>query len=266
MEEGGRRLTQGTWPANLERGTIPATHLPMWRESFALIEAALLHLAPVYYGLGAPRGDGSGVVIIPGFLGTDVMLAAMYAWLHRMDYRPYFSGLRLNAECPNLLIKRTLNGTLDRARRETGKKVHLVGHSLGGIIALAMSEQRPQDVASVTMLAAPFRGTAAHPNILRAAEFVRKSIREQHGENVLPDCYTGRCGCNFVDSLTRALPESVTVTAIYSQTDSIVDWRYCVTGNPELDFEVPGTHLGLIFNPTVYALMARRLALARTET
>jgi hypothetical protein len=27
-----------------------------------------------------------------------------------------------------------------------------------------------------------------------------------------------------------------------------------------LDFEVPGTHIGLVFNPVVYDLVARRLA------
>lgn len=255
-------MVQGTWPADLERSYIPAENLPMWRESFALVEAALLHLSPIYYGFGAPHGDGSPVILIPGFLGTDAMLLEMYAWLYRMDYRPYFSGLALNAECPNMLIKRTLNGTLDRARTETGKKAHLIGHSLGGIIALALSEQRPGDVASVTTLGAPFRGTAAHPNILRAAEYVRQSIQERHGERVLPDCYTGRCGCNFVDSLTKHLPECVAITAIYTRTDAIVDWRYCVTGRPALDFEVPGTHVGLIFNPSVYTLIAERLAQA----
>jgi pimeloyl-ACP methyl ester carboxylesterase len=234
----------------------------MWRECFAAVEAALLHVAPVYYGLGAPHGDQSPVIVIPGFLGTDTFLVELWAWLYRMDYRPYFSGIGINADCPNFLIKSSLNGTVDRARRETGKKVHLIGHSLGGIIAMALAGQRPNDVASVITLGAPFRGAAAHPNILRAAEYVRKWIQARHGNGVLPSCYTGECGCNFVNTLTRELPDSVVMTAIYSRTDAIVDWRYCVTGHPELDFEAPGTHIGMIFNPSVYAIIAKRLALA----
>jgi hypothetical protein len=39
-----------------------------------------------------------------------------------------------------------------------------------------------------------------------------------------------------------------------------VDWQYCITGDSEIDFEVPGTHIGLAFNPTVYDTIARRLA------
>ena len=177
----------------------------------------------------------------------------MYAWLHRMGYSPYFSGIGLNAECPNLLIRRSLNATIDRARRETGKRVHLIGHSLGGMIAMSAGAQRPDDVASVITLGSPFRGKIVHPNIFRAAEFVRGWIQERHPETVLPDCYTGKCSCDFVDCLSRELPSCVLMTAVYTRTDGIVDWRYCITGDPELDFEAPGTHVGLAFNPRVHS-------------
>jgi hypothetical protein len=53
------------------------------------------------------------------------------------------------------------------------------------------------------------------------------------------------------------------MTAVYTRTDAIVDWSYCVTGDPELDFEAPGTHIGMVLNPSVYAIIARRLAHAR---
>jgi len=231
----------------------------MWSEALVAAEMLLLRLTPIYYGFGAPKGDGSGVVLIPGFLGTDVYLMEMYAWLLRLGYRPYFSGIGLNAECPNLLIRRRLNATLDRAVRETGRAVHVIGHSLGGIIARAVAHQRPGDVASVTTLASPFRGTVVHPNILRAAEAVRRRILSQHGKGVLPDCYTGRCSCDFLDSLRTDLEPHIRQTAIYTRTDGIVDWRYCITGRPDVDFEVPGTHIGLAFSPATYTILARRL-------
>jgi pimeloyl-ACP methyl ester carboxylesterase len=157
------------------------------------------------------------------------------------------------------LIRRHLNDTIDRALEETGRKVHLIGHSLGGMLALAAAAQRPDHIASVITLGAPFRGPAAHPNILRLAEFVRKSIKLRHGDGVLPTCYTGHCSCAFVDSLVNDMPESVMMTAVYTRTDAIVDWRYCITGKPDQDIEAPGTHLGMIFNPSVYTILARRL-------
>jgi len=243
--------------------SYPEADTSLWTEALFGAEVLLLHAAPVYYGFGVPRGDGSGVVIIPGFLGTDLYLMELHAWLRRIGYQPYFSGIGVNAECPNLLIQRHLNQTIDKALAETGRKVHLIGHSLGGVIARSVAGQRPKDVASVITMAAPIRGTVANKAVLRVADAVRLRILEEHGRGVLPDCYTGRCTCNFLDSLRRNVPDSMLETAIYTRHDGVVDWRYCRTMNPDVDVEVPGTHIGMTFNPAAYAVVAERLALAQ---
>jgi triacylglycerol lipase len=235
----------------------------VWTEALFAAEALILHATPVYYGLGVPRGDGSAVIIIPGFLGTDVYLTELHAWLKRIGYRPYFSGIGINAECPNLLIQRRLNQTIDKALSETKRRVHLIGHSLGGVIARSAAGQRAKDVASVITLAAPIRGTVVNRTVIHAAEAVRLKILEEHGQGVLPDCYTGRCTCNFLDYLRRKVPDRMVETAIYTRQDGIVDWRYCMTRDPEKDVEVPGTHIGMVFNPAAYAVVAERLARAR---
>ena len=237
-----------------------------WTEALFAAEILFLHATPIYYGFGVPRGDGSGVVIIPGFLGTDLYLMELHAWLQRIGYQSYFSGIGINAECPNLLVQRHLNETIKRARTETGRKVHLIGHSLGGIIARSLAGQRPRDIASVITLASPFRGTATSRTVLHAAEAIRQRILQEHGPRVLPACYTGSCTCSFIDSLKRDIPESMCETAIYTRDDGIVDWRYCMTGNSEVDFEVPGTHIGMAFNPSAYAVVAERLARAQSST
>ena len=235
-----------------------------WTEAFFAAELVLLHATPVYYGFGVPAGDNSGVVVIPGFLGTDFYLMELHAWLKRIGYRPYFSGIGLNAECPNLLIQRRLNETIEKALSETRRRIHVIGHSLGGVIARAVAHQRPEAIASVISLGAPFRGAVVHRSVLKAAEAVRLRILDEHGKGVLPECYTGRCTCNFLDSLRRDLPDSVLETAIYTRGDGLVDWRYCMTRNPEVDFEVTGTHIGMAFNSSAYSIIAERLALAQS--
>lgn len=237
--------------------------ISIWKEALFGADILLLHASPVFYGLGVPRGDGSAVVVIPGFLGTDLYLTHLKNWLRRIGYQPYLSGIGLNAECPNLLIERRLNETLDQARRDTRRKVHLIGHSLGGIMARSVAARRSDDVASIIMLAAPFRGTVAHPSILRAAESVRRQIHREHGGGVLPQCYTAHCTCDFVSHLKRDIPDDVLQTAIYTRDDGIVDWRYCCLGDERCDYEVPGTHIGLAFNASVYKIIAERLAGAR---
>jgi pimeloyl-ACP methyl ester carboxylesterase len=235
-------------------------NVPILSEVLCAVELALLHAAPVYYGLGTTHGDGSAVVLIPGFLCPDHYLFFLNKWLGRIGYRPFFSGINLNAECPNLLIERHLNQTIEKALTKTGRRVHLIGHSLGGIIARSIAAQRARDIASVITLGAPFRGTVAHSAILLAAETVRLRILKKHGPAVLPGCYTGHCTCDFVDSLQRNMPPSVYETAVYTPDDGVVDWRYCRTDNPENDFQVSGTHIGLAFNPSVYSIIANRLA------
>ncbi len=238
--------------------------VPIVAEVLCVAELVLLHAAPLYYGIGIPHGDASAVVVIPAFLCPDVYLTPLHQWLARIGYTPFFSGIGFNTECPNLLIRRQLNETIERALAKSGRKVHLIGHSLGGIIARAVASQRPADIASVTTLAAPFRGTVAHRSILRAAEMVRNRILAKHGSAVLPDCYTGRCTCDFLESLSGALPASVLETAVYTESDGVVDWRYCRTDRPERDFPVSGTHIGLVFNPSVYSIIAARLILANS--
>jgi pimeloyl-ACP methyl ester carboxylesterase len=237
--------------------------IPIWKEALFGAELLLLHASPVFYGLGVPLGDGSAVVVIPGFLGTDLYLTHLAAWLDRIGYRAYVSGIGLNAECPNLLIKYRLADTVDRALRQTRRKVHLIGHSLGGVMARSVAAQRPDDVASVTMLGAPIRGTVLNHSVLNVASAVRRNILSEHGDDVLPECYTPRCSCDFVNSLRCRVNGNAVQTAIYTRDDGVVDWHYCRTGDEAIDVEVSGTHMGLVFNPAVYAVIAERLAGAR---
>lgn len=244
----------------------PHDHQPadvsLWTEALFPTELLLLSASPVYYGFGVPRGDGSAVILIPGFLCGDAYLMPMHWWLERMGYTALYSGIGINADCPNLLIQQRLAQGIEEALQTTGRKIHLIGHSLGGVIARSIAAQRPKDIASVISLGAPFRRMSAHRTILRAAEDVRLRIIQQHGNGVLPDCYTGRCTCDFLKSVRSSMPASVLQTSIYTEDDGVVDWRCCTTDDCNADFSVRGTHVGLVFNPSVYDIIAKRLAAA----
>jgi len=205
-----------------------------------------------------PKGDGSAVVVIPGFLGTDSYLRDLRSWLARINYNAYLSGIGRNAECLELLVGRLIE-TIGHARSQTGRPVHLIGHSLGGILARSAAALRPDLVASVITLGSPFRGIRSHPMVLQAAEVVRARITKERG-SYRPDCYTGYCTCAAVASLESPFPESIPQTAVYTKQDGIVDWRFCINDDPETDCEVIGTHVGLVFNAYVYELIAARLA------
>ena len=239
--------------------------LPIWQELLVGVEMTYLRISPVYWGYGVPQGDGSAVVVIPGFLTTDFYLGEFRAWLRRIGYSPYFSNIGVNAECPNLLMRMRLTDTIQKAHRATRRKVHLVGHSLGGVLARAAAAEMPERVASVTTLGSPFRGLSVHPSVARTLAAVREQILEQHGDRVLPSCYTAACTCNFLQSLMSRIPMKVLQTAIYTKTDGVVDWQVCMTGDSAIDVEVSATHIGMVFNPLVYSVVAQRLAAAKAR-
>jgi pimeloyl-ACP methyl ester carboxylesterase len=233
---------------------------PVWQEWIAGVELAFLQISPIYWGYGIPHGDGSAVVLVPGFLGTDLYLAQFAIWLRRIGYKPFYSGIPLNADCPNLLIARNLNDAIEKANASSKGKIHLIGHSLGGSLARSAAAQMPERVASVITLASPIRGLAARASVMEAADMVRRQILERHGTGVLPNCYTARCTCQFFESLRGNFPKSVRQTAIYTKKDGILDYRVCQTGDPGIDVEVSATHIGMVFSPLVYSVVAHRLA------
>ena len=236
---------------------------PIWQELMIGVEMAYLRISPVYWGFGVPKGDGSPVVVVPGFLLADLYLSEFRSWLRRIGYKPINSGIGVNADCPNLLIKHHLQKTIEKAYNANKKKVHVIGHSLGGVLARAVASQMSPKVASVITLSSPFQGIAAHPSVLRVAQAIRSRILERHGDKVLPSCYTASCTCRFLESLESRLPKTVSQTAIFTKSDGIVDWQVCRTGNPDWDFEVAGTHIGMVFNPIVLDVVAHRLARRR---
>jgi pimeloyl-ACP methyl ester carboxylesterase len=251
--------TLGSNPPDMARDER-AVSLPLWRELFVGIDWLSLRSSPVFYGFGVPRGDRSAVVLVPGFLGTDSYLRELHCWLQRIGYRPYMSRIGRNAECLDLLMDRLLV-TIEAAARDTDGRVHLVGHSLGGILSRAAATRRPDLVASVITLGSPFRGIRSHPLVLAASRRVRARIASEGQTRDPRACYTGYCTCPTVTAWGQPLPSSVSQLAIYTRSDGIVDWRFCLTGDRAADAEVLGTHVGLAFNPFVFSRIAAHLAL-----
>lgn len=230
--------------------------IPLWREVLCSVEYIRLKASAVYYGFGVPRGKGDAVVIVPGFLGNDWYLVELYLWLQRMGYRPYFSRIGHNATCPDKLMHRLLN-TVNRAYAETGRPVHLLGHSFGGVLSRGVAVRKPERIASVNTMGSPFGGVRVNPWILWAIAKVRKRTHKQGRQG--KDCFTDSCACGFLCTMNSAFPESIIQTNIYTKSDGVVDWHVCHNSNEESDFEVSGTHIGLAWNAQVYRILAHRL-------
>ncbi len=241
--------------------SLQAADTPLWREAFFGFDWLSLRMSPVYYGCGIPHGEGEPVVVVPGFLASDVSLTEMYAWLGRIGYRPYFSHIGRNADCPDAVASMLL-ATVRRANSETGMRVKLIGHSLGGMLARSVALDNPEYVDTVISMGSPFRDAVrAHPVIISAAASLRRGRGGSLGRNIRPSCFSGHCTCDFVrNMLAPAEYRDVRHFAIYSKRDGVVEWESCREQDPALNTEVASTHIGMAFHPAVYRAVAERLA------
>ena len=232
---------------------------PIWRESMFGFDWLALRSSPVYYGCGVPRGNGEPVVVVPGFLASDASLIELHAWLARIGYRPYFSDIGRNADCPDHIAGKLLE-TVKRAHRETGQRVRLIGHSLGGMLSRSVALDFPEYVSLVVSMGSPFRDAVrAHPSLIAATESLRRS--RGVGNKIKPSCFSGHCTCNFVKNMLapEAYELKVAHYAIYSKNDGVVDWQTCIEEDPALNSEVNCTHIGMAFHPGVYRELGKRL-------
>ncbi len=233
--------------------------LPIMFESLFGVDWTLLHISPVYYGFGVPKGDGSPTIVVPGFLGSDLYLYELHLWLSRIGYKSYLSNIGWNADCLNTLTEKLIS-TIKKAHKDTGRKVNLIGHSLGGVLSRSASVQHPELVESVITLASPFRGVRSHPRVLDISDKIRNRIfKNEEKLNDFPNCFTGHCHCIAVESLKDGLPKNIKQTAIYTKSDGIVHWKSCLSRTDSNNYEVTGTHIGLVYNYHVYKLIAERL-------
>ncbi len=222
------------------------------------LEMARLMVSGVYRGEGIPAGDGSPVMLLPGFLAGDLTLAVMHGWLRRIGYRSYRSEIAWNVDCSESAVRR-LDRRLAGVAERAGEPVALVGHSRGGLFARALAARSPEHVRCVVTLGSPLAGqldasvlTLAAVSGARLAQGVFFAHRPPR-----PQCLTVACPCAYSSDLTA--PAAPPITSIWSGEDGIVRPSACRPDDAELR-EVTGSHIGLGVNHQVYRVLAEVLA------
>ena len=223
-------------------------------------QAELLRLLadPVFRGVGVPRGDGSPVLLIPGFLAGDGSLSVMSNWLKRIGYEPHGADIVLNVDCSDRTLNR-LERRLVGIARKSGD-VAIIGHSRGGHLAKALAHRRPDLVSQVISLGSgldtPFDISiptkAAGAGVRVVLHRTSRTAREN-------GCFTPSCQCPFTRDYTDAFPTDVPLTSVHSHGDGVVWWEACVVPYAR-NVEVTGSHIGLAFNRKAYRVIGETLA------
>jgi pimeloyl-ACP methyl ester carboxylesterase len=199
----------------------------------------------------APRGDGHPVLTLPGFLASDLSMAPMRRYLKELGYDTY--AWRMGRNIGGISrMRAALRDLLAEIHGNTGRKVSIVGWSLGGVYARDLALQAPDMVRYVVTLGSPFAGDVRATNATRLYEALSGETVEEHSE--------------LRNAIAGDLP--VPTTSIYSRTDGIVNWRTCLlrpSGTAE-NIEVHlASHIGLGVNAAALWALADRLAQAEGQ-
>jgi len=182
----------------------------------------------------APRGDGHPVLVLPGLVASDVSTRPLRSFLTSKGYavagwrqgRNY--GLRPGVQDAMVDLIQELNDT-------HGRKISLVGWSLGGLYARQLAKMMPERVRQVITLGS------------RVYEWASG----QRSDEVDP---------RFGGEL--AVPPPVPTTAIFSRTDGVCAWQGCMekSGTQTESIEVESSHCGMGHHPAAVYAVADRLA------
>jgi hypothetical protein len=194
----------------------------------------------------APRGDGHPVLVLPGLVASDTSTRPLRSFLKSKGYavsgwrQGRNLGLRHGVQHAMVDLVQELNDT-------HGRKVSLVGWSLGGLYARQLAKLMPERVRSVITLGSPF---ASGPKATNAWQVYEMASGRRADEE----------DARFGGSLAGAPP--VPTTAIFSRTDGICAWEGCREQSSSMSesIEVESSHCGMGHHPAAVFAVADRLA------
>lgn len=195
----------------------------------------------------APKGDGHPVMVLPGFMTGDFSTKVLRRYLRDLGYTslPWTLGRNLGY---TEHLDDQLNDRIKQIYRDSGKKITLIGWSLGGVYAREMARRHPEKIRQVITLGSPIHGATRYTN----AQTLYRMMTGQTADDIDP---------KMLEKMSE--PPPVPNTAIYTRTDGIVAWectREQVEDETTQNIEVIGSHCGLGHNPAVFVILADRLA------
>ncbi|MFM1990914.1 MAG: hypothetical protein RJA99_3871 [Pseudomonadota bacterium] len=227
---------------------------PLWTilEYRALLEAALLPSSlPLL--MSAPRGDGHPVLLIPGFVGDAGSMLGLKVYLRNRGYEVDDWGLGRNVGFQRKHA-RALEQKVRFLHHRHGRRVSLVGWSLGGVFAMFAAHAVPDCVRAVITLGSPVSGDPQRSDSPAVVKALYRLVAHPMG----PVAHAAH-----VDAKRLRQPPPMPVSCLYSETDGVVPpHEATIDGDPERheNIRVPGSHVGLGFNALVLWIVAERLS------
>lgn len=191
-----------------------------------------------------PRGDEQPVLVFPGLAASDTSTLMLRQFLRRLGYPGYGWAQGFNVG-PRHGVLAGCRERLEEIADKYGRRVSLIGWSLGGVYAREVAKLHPDLARQVITLGSPFAGPATATNAYPLFRLLSGHRAEDP---------------HLLERLRE--PPPVPTTSIYSRTDGVVHWECSVQRHGEQveNIEVRASHFGFGFNPAVLYAIADRLS------
>ncbi len=118
-----------------------------------------------------PHSDGQPVLVVPGILSSDQSTSLLRRTLDAAGYHAYPSQMGfLTGITPKAFAK--AEARLFEVYEREGRKVVLLGWSLGGLYSRVLAQRHPDKVAMVVTMGTPFSGSRRSNNAWRLYEAI----------------------------------------------------------------------------------------------
>lgn len=270
-------MTSSTDITSAPAPVSPPSKLAFLGETRALIDVGSVpFLLLGSYFTKTQTNNSLPIILFPGFASDERYMRPLGRYLENLGYTTEGWGLGVNLAGSNLEhaledlsdgwnvepfdgyspqtyrgeggvphLCDTATGQVLARSKALQSPVILIGWSLGGYIAREVARDLPDQVAQVITLGAPVVGG---PKYTRAASFFKAKGFD----------------LDWIEresSKRDGTPIQQSITAIYSKSDAIVDWRAAVDKvSPNIThIKVKTSHLGMGFNRKVFKIVRAAL-------
>jgi len=182
---------------------------------------------------------------VPGLGCPDAIMWPVRQFLRTLGYdaQRWEAGINIG---PTPRAMRILESRLFALNDRSGRRVSLVGKSLGGFLSRELAKLHPERVRRLILICAPVQ----HPVGNRAAPLLY-ALKDHYAPGIPRD----------LAALSRPAP--IPTTALFTKSDGMISWQGCLEEPSAMaeNIELPGAyHTTAAMHPLALRIMASRLA------
>jgi len=185
------------------------------------------------------------VLVIPGYFADDRFTYILRQFLTYAGAEAWGWGLGVNKGNVAELVA-LLTDKVQQMHGRTHEKIHIIGWSLGGVIAREIAREIPDKVEQVITMGSPIVGGPKH------TVFAGRYLSKGYDLDEIAKTVAER----------NQIPINVPLTMLFSKQDRIVAWEACIDhlNRHARHIEVQSPHMGMGISAEVFEVLVSLLA------